>query len=174
MVLYVASKRQLDVIAILAQQPSLSNCLMDKEEFLIGQWRRYTDVLIIQVLSVAGIAYNIIIKFCIINATINYLRKKNLSLGVCVCHTKSALYHCTVHEIVDIFLCGKILLACWRWHLSSSEDLNSNKFSQVSPHLISIIDTPVHQIMNFGDNSYVYCLVDTTSLGENKDTVTND
>ena len=31
---------------------------------------RYTDVLIIQVLSVAGIAYNIILKFCIINATI--------------------------------------------------------------------------------------------------------
>ena len=50
-------------IAILAQQPSLSSCLMDKEEFLIGQWRRYTDVLIIQVLSVAGIAYNIILKF---------------------------------------------------------------------------------------------------------------
>ena len=105
------------------------------------------------------------------------LRLPLLDFLLCICLIavwKSALYHCTVHEIVDIFLCGKILLACRKWHLSSREDLNSNKFSQVSPHLIIIGDTPVQQIMNFGDNSCVYCLVDTTSLGENKDTVTND
>ena len=159
---------------------------MDKEEFLIGQRRRYTDVLIIQVLSVAGIAYNIILKFWIINATIfteekfviGGLHLPLLDFFLCICLItvwKSALYHCTVHVIVDIFLCGKILLACWRWHLiSSREDLNSNRFSQVSPHLINISDTPVHQIMNFGNNSCVYGLVDTTSLGENKDAETNN
>ena len=158
---------------------------MDKEEFLIGQRRRYTDVLIIQVLSVAGIAYNIILKFWIINATIfteekfviGGLHLPLLDFFLCICLIavwKSALYHCTVHVIVDIFLCGKILSACWRWHLPSREDLNSNKFSQVSPHLINISDTPVHQIMNFGNNSCVYGLVDTTSLGENKDAVTNN
>ena len=140
---------------------------MDKEQFLIGQRRCYTDVLIIQVLSVVGIAYNIILKF----------RLPLLDFFLCICLIavwKSALYHCMVHVTVDIFLCGKILSACWRWHLPSREDLNSNKFSQVSPHLINISDTPVHQIMNFGNNSCVYCLVDTTSLGENKDTVTNN
>ena len=158
---------------------------MDKEQFLIGQRRCYTDVLIIQVLSVVGIAYNIILKFCITKVTIfteekfvvGGLRLPLLDFFLCICLIavwKSALYHCTVHVTVDIFLCGKILSACWRWHLPSREDLSWNKFSQVSPHVINISDTPVHQIMNFGNNSCVYCLVDTTSLGENKDTVTNN
>ena len=43
-----------------------------------------------------------------------------LDFFLCICLIavwKSALYHCTVHVTVDIFLCGKILLACWRWHL---------------------------------------------------------
>ena len=76
------------------------------------------------------------------------LRLPLLDFLLCICLIavwKSALYHCTVHVIVDIFLCGKILSACWRWHLPSREDLNSNKFSQVSPHLINFSDTPVHQ-----------------------------
>ena len=159
---------------------------MDKEQFLIGQRRCYTDVLIIQVLSVVGIAYNIILKFSMTKVTIfteekfvifGGLRLPLLDFFLCICLIavwKSALHHCTVHVTVDIFLCGKILSACWRWHLPSREDLSWNKFSQVSPHVINISDTPVHQIMNFGNNSCVYCLVDTTSLGENKDTVTNN
>ena len=82
-----------NVIAIFAQQPSLPSCLMDKEEFLIGQRRCYTDVLIIQVLSVAGIAYNIILKFCITNVTIfteekfviGGLRLPLLDFFLCIC-----------------------------------------------------------------------------------------